>query len=174
MLAFRHIASGTVAITGDPEGYGAPDWEALPDPPAAPCEWDAVAEAWIVDLAPMKRALVDAVNDRAEAIRGLYLTPGTGQAMTYLKKEMEARAWVVGADPADFPWIKREAELTNASFEDTVALVLAQANAWEPLGQEIEAYRRGLIVAIEAAQNIETLDQLDVSAGWPGQAETQS
>ena len=170
MGAFLHIATQTVHIVADAEGYGAPDWQALPDPPAGPCEWDG--SDWIVDLSSTKAALIAAVNARAEAIRGLYLTPGTGQAMTYLKKEMEARAWVEGADPAAFPWIKREAELTNASFEDTVALVLAQANAWEPLGQEIEAYRRGLIVAIEAAESIETLDQLDVAAGWPGQAET--
>ena len=125
-------------------------------------------------IAMRAAALIAEVNEAAEALRGRFLTAGSGQAMTYLRKEDEARRFDPEADAADYPFLAAEAASTGATLVDTAALVLAQANAWATLGAAIEAYRRGLIVAIEAAQNIETLDQLDVAAGWPGQAETQS
>lgn len=165
-LAFRHVDSGTVAIVADAEGYGAPDWEALPDPPdCVGAEWDG--SGWLIDLAPMKRALTDAVNIRAEAVRNLYLTPGSGQAITYARKEDEARRWTAEADPAGFPFLSAEAAATDATLADTAALVLAQANAWVTIGAAIEGNRRGLVVAIDAAADFAALDAIDIGAGWP-------
>ncbi len=164
-LAFRHAESGAVAIVDDAEGYGAPDWEALPAPPEGPCEW--TDEAWALDLAPMKRALTDAVNSRAEAVRCLFLTPGSGQAITYARKEDEARAWTAEADPADFPFLSAEAAATGTTLGDTAALVLAQAIAWVTIGAAIEGNRRGLVVAIDAAPDVASLEAIDPDGGWP-------
>lgn len=164
-LAFRHVESGDVHIVADAEGYDGPDWEALPDPPAGPCEWDG--EAWGIDLAPMKRALTDAVNSRAEAVRCLFLTPGSGQAITYARKEDEARAWTAEADPAAFPFLSAEATATGATLADTAALVLDQANAWVTIGAAVEGNRRGLVVAIDAAPDVASLEAIDPDAGWP-------
>jgi hypothetical protein len=165
MLAFRHIESGSVVIVEDPEGHGAPDWEGLPEPPEGPCEWDGAA--WAIDLAPMKRALTDGVNVRAEAVRCLFLTPGSGQAITYARKEAEARAWTAEADAAAFPFLSAEATATGATLADTAALVLAQANAWVTIGAAIEGNRRGLVVAIDAASDVAGLEAIDTGAGWP-------
>jgi hypothetical protein len=164
-LAFRHIGTGTVAIVDDADGHGAPDWEALPEPPEGPCEW--VDDAWAIDLGPMKRALTDAVNSRAEAVRCLFLTPGSGQAITYARKEAEARAWTPEADAAAFPFLSAEATATGATLADTAALVLAQANAWVSIGAAIEGNRRGLVVAIDAAPDVASLNEIDTDAGWP-------
>lgn len=48
-LAFRHVDSGTVAIVADAEGYGAPDWEALPDPPSGSGPWKWTGSWWMLD-----------------------------------------------------------------------------------------------------------------------------
>lgn len=48
-LAFRHVESGTVTITEDPGDYDAPDWEALPDPPADDGRWTWDGAAWLQD-----------------------------------------------------------------------------------------------------------------------------
>lgn len=164
-LAFRHIGTGTVAVVADADGYGAPDWEAMPEPPEGPCEW--VDGAWVIDLGPMKRALTDAVNGRAEAVRCMFLTPGSGQAITYARKEAEARAWTAEADPDGSPFLAAEAAATGATLAYTAALVLAQANAWVTIGAAIEGNRRGLVVAIEAASDLATLEAIDIGAGWP-------
>ena len=164
-LAFRHMESGVVAIVDDADGYDAPNWEALPEPPAGPCEWSG--EAWAINLAPCKRSMIDAVNNRAEAVRNLFLTPGSGQAITYARKEDEARAWTAEADPAAFPFLSAEATATGATLADTAALVLAQANAWVTIGAAIEGNRRGLVVAIDAAPDVASLEAIDLDAGWP-------
>ena len=111
--------------------------------------------------------MVDAVNGRAEAVRNQYLTPGSGQAITYARKEDEARAFDPGGDPSDTPFLWAEAVATGATLADTAALVLAQANAWVTIGAAIEGTRRGLVVAIEAAEDLATLEAIDTEAGWP-------
>lgn len=164
-LAFRHVETGDVHIVSDADNYGAPDWEALPEPPEGPCEW--TDGAWVIDLAPLKRALTDTVNSRAEAVRCMFLTPGSGQAITYARKEAEARAWNEEADPADFPFLSAEASATGATLADTAALVLVHANAWVTIGAAIEGNRRGLVVAIDAAPDVASLEAIDPDAGWP-------
>lgn len=166
MPAFLHLATQSVHIVADDEGYGAPDWEALPSPPNGPCEWNGTD--WFINLAPRKASMIAAINAHAEAVRGIYLTAGSGQAMTYVRKEDEARRYEPEADPADFPFLSAEAVSTGATLADTAALVLGQATAWVTLGAAIEGHRRGLVVAIDAATDIETLEEIDIESGWPG------
>lgn len=163
--AFLHAESGAICIVDDVDGYDAPEWEALPSPPEGPCEWDG--EAWAINLGPCKRSMIDAVNSRAEAVRNLFLTPGSGQAITYARKEDEARAWTTEAEPAAFPFLSAEATATGATLADTAALVLEQANAWVTIGAAIEGNRRGLVVSIEAAADLAELEAIDIGAGWP-------
>lgn len=51
-LAYRHVESGTVCIVDDAEGYGAPDWEALPATPAGNGPWDWEGDGWSLNTAP--------------------------------------------------------------------------------------------------------------------------
>jgi hypothetical protein len=122
---------------------------------------------WLTNVSFHKRRLTDAVNAHAETVRNLFLTPGSGQAITYARKEAEARAWTEEADPADFPFLSAEATATGATLADTAALVLAQANAWVTIGAAIEGNRRGLVVAIDVAADVDALNEIDTAAGWP-------
>lgn len=94
-----------------------------------------------IDLEPLKAALIAAIDDRAEALRARFLTPGSGQAMTYLRKEAEARAWTEGADPAAFPFLSTEAAATGVTPADLVAEVLILANGWVAIGSQLDAIR---------------------------------
>lgn len=135
----------------------------------AAMRWNPVAVCWEDDLAASRAALRDAVCDCAERVRNQFLTPGSGQAITYTRKEAEARAWQPGDDPASAPFLAAEAAAVSMTIDDLAALVIAQADAWVAAGSAIEARRRGLLVAIEEATTRAALDALDIEAGWSGQ-----
>lgn len=122
---------------------------------------------WAPNVVFRKRQMIDWVNNQAEVVRCLYLTPGSGQAITYARKEDEARRFDPGGDPSDTPFLLAEAQATGATLADTAALVLAQADAWVTIGAMIEGNRRGLVVAIEAANSVQELSNIDPAGGWP-------
>lgn len=162
--AIVRIAHSTDGIDMDgmsvidvPEGY---------DPMAA--SHFLVEGEWQLNVAARKQRMIAAANALAEVVRCRFLTPGSGQAITYARKEAEARAWESGADPNDFPFLSAEAAGTGATLADTAALVLAQADAWVTIGAAIEGNRRGLVVAIESAETTQDLDVIDIESGWPG------
>lgn len=168
MRLLQHDETGEIQRVESVDGYG-PEWI---DRGEIPAEIDPMTACWdgaaiVADQAPAKAALVAGVNRIAEDIRARFLTQGSGQAMTYLRKEDEARRFEAGADPADFPFLSAEAVATGASLAETAALVLGQADAWAGLGAAIEARRRGLIVAIAAAEDGAALAAIDIMAGWP-------
>lgn len=131
-------------------------------------DWETVGIA--EDHAPIRARLRDAACEMAETVRNRFLTPGSGQAITYTRKEAEARAWSADADPAAFPFLAAEAAATGMAIADLAALVIAQADAWVAAGSAIEARRRALLVAIEAADTAEELAAVDITSGWPGAA----
>lgn len=171
MIALVDIATGAIlGYTPSTEGIDLTGIEAV----EAPDHFDPVQPshvlvdgAWIENLAFLKRRMTDEVNARAEQARCLYLTPGSGQAITYARKEAEARAWTEDADPADFPFLAAEARGTGSPIADVAALVVAQADAWVAVGAAIEGNRRGLVVAIEAAADPSELTAIDAESGWP-------
>lgn len=168
MRLLEHSETGEIQSVESTDGYGEEwiDRGEIPegvDPMLVRWALDAIVE----DTTPAKAALIDAVNRIAEDIRARFLTQGSGQAMTYLRKEDEARRFESGADPAAFPFLSAEADATGASLADTATLVLAQANAWATLGAAIEGHRRGLIVAINAAEEMAALAAIDIMVGWP-------
>lgn len=113
---------------------------------------------WQVDLAKLKAAASARVNASAEAVIGDFLTPGAGQAMTYIRKEAEARAWTNGADEAAFPILSAEASALAITVEALAAIVIAKADAWVRIGSAINALRRAALVAIETAETLEEIE----------------
>jgi hypothetical protein len=107
-----------------------------------------------VDLAEVKTAMSARIDEDAEACRARFITPGAGQAMTYLRKEMEARLWHAEAPVSSYPFLAAEAEATGKPIAELVAIVVAAADAWAVTGAAIEAARRKAKLALAAAGNL--------------------
>lgn len=62
-LAFRHIETGATCIVADADGYGAPDWQQLPDVPEGDGPWEWDGSDWYRDAGPAW-AMLRAERDR--------------------------------------------------------------------------------------------------------------
>src|SRR3546814_9368824 len=109
-----------------------------------------------IDLAPLRQHLKEKVDEEAEAFRLHFITAGAGQAVTYMRKEMEARAWLADNGAAT-PMLSAEAAALGVALGDLVAEVIAAADQWVAIGSAIEARRRGAKAAMNGAANIAQL-----------------
>lgn len=98
------------------------------------------------------------VDLAAENSRNKYLTTGSGQAISYLRKEDDAEKYkadgypVIGS-PSEYPWITAEVNATGLSAQEAADAILAQRDAWLTLGTKIEEERRLGKLAIDAASD---------------------
>lgn len=106
-----------------------------------------------VNLNPVRATLLTAIDDAAEATRQQFITPGAGQAMTYLRKEAEAHAYVADSG-APTPFLTAEATARGITVAALAAEVIARAAAWTTIGPKIEAARMGAKEAVKDAANI--------------------
>lgn len=123
-------------------------------------EWrDATAE----DITAARADAVAAINQRAGAVRALFVTDIPAQQMIYLAKEAEARAYLA-ATPADlgqYPLIAAEVGITTDTALELAQLWVGTANQWRALAANIEAIRLGHIkmlghpeLTVEAAASV--------------------
>lgn len=123
-------------------------------------EWrDATAE----DITAARADAVAAINQRAGAVRALFVTDITAQQMIYLAKEAEARAYLA-ATPADlgqYPLIAAEVGITADTALALAQLWVGTANQWRALAANIEGIRMSHIkmlghpeLTVEAAASV--------------------
>lgn len=97
------------------------------------------------DFSALKRAAEWKIDSEAEEVRKHFITPGSGQAMVYQQKRLEAE--MVVADPAInaslVPHIYQEAELNQISLFDQAVIVLTMAYQWQQVSAIIETRRLG-------------------------------
>lgn len=97
------------------------------------------------------------IDENAETIRGRYITLGSGQAMVYQQKQLEAET--VSADleinPSLVPHIAYEAALNQITLLDQAAIVLTMAEQWKMVSAYIEAARLGAKAQIAGLGSIE-------------------
>lgn len=137
----------------------------------APVSWSREGGVLYGDaITPAQRVKVDAVlashnvidgskvaaqrdiDDAAEAARLRHITPGAGQAATYILKDQQARAYRAARYPAGVPlMVHAEARATGASAQAAADAIIAKADAWMALAAEIEQVRRTGKVAVVAA-----------------------
>jgi D-alanyl-D-alanine dipeptidase len=106
-----------------------------------------------VDLDAVRGSLYAKIDAAAEEVRARFVTPGSAQAMIYLKKEAEARA-VVWGQSKPTPFLDAEAAATGVTVADLAALVVTKAEAWDAKAAQIEALRRAAKAAVAQADNI--------------------
>lgn len=126
----------------------------------------APADPADMPLADLKTVLRKQIDAAAEATRQLYITPGAGQAMTYLIKAQEAAAYLAN-QPGDYPILSAEVGITGADLSEVAAIVAAAHAQWTIIGASIEATRLGGKAAVTAAEDhaaaMAVLDHL----AWP-------
>lgn len=118
----------------------------------------AGSAAW---LSAAKKQAKRMVDRQAEGERLQFLTPGVGQAMVYMEKLEEARAWERGEE-GDFPLLRAE----DRPIAAVVADVLKQAAAWKAAAADIEGRRLGAKREIEAAANVDAVEAALVARNW--------
>ena len=94
------------------------------------------------DIEALRAAMNLFVDASAEAFRLQFLTAGAGQAMTYQRKEAEARAWLLD-NTARTPFLVAEASSCGVTIAELVPVVIARADQWEVVGALIEGERMG-------------------------------
>ena len=132
---------GTAALQAVPEGFGI-----VLVPPAA-------VMGPTIDLDVIRSASLTGIDAQAELVRQSILTPGAGQAMTYQRKEAEARAWSLDNDTAT-PFLSAEAGAREMTIADLAVEVIQLADAWVAIGAAIEGLRMGAKAAIGRATNL--------------------
>jgi hypothetical protein len=111
-----------------------------------------------------KARLKAVVNQQAEQVRALYITPGDGQAMAYLMKVNEATAYkrtgVIG------PHLLLEHKRTGQTVSATADLLIAVSDAWAVKSAEIEDLKLRTKAAIDAAETMEEATRAAAAFQW--------
>lgn len=133
--------AGTAALQSVPDGFG------LVLVPAA------AVLGQTIDLEIIRSASTSQIDATAEALRMSFLTPGAGQAMTYQRKEAEARAWFLDQETAT-PFLDAEAAARDVTLADLAAEVVRLVDAWTATGAAIEGARMGAKAAVASAKTL--------------------
>lgn len=110
----------------------------------------AVVQTPEINLDVLRAYLAANIDAQAEQVRQQFLTPGAGQGMTYIRKEMEARAWMVDNQAAT-PFLTVEAAARGMTLAELAAEVIQLADAWVSIGSTIEGLRMGAKTTIARA-----------------------
>ena len=121
------------------------------------------------DLGEIKAELKSSVDLSAETERLKYITPGTGQAMTYQQKVAEAQGYKAATNPkpADYPILGSEVGITAPTLSEVADTVLTAYRQWQQIGAMIEAIRLGAKRDIEASTTEAAARAVVDSVNWP-------
>lgn len=128
------------------------------------------------DLETLRAEARRRIDAAAEQQRLRHVTPGAGQAMTYLAKEAQARACMAdeSPDPADYPLLAATVGIERhpltgevaETVQDVAAIVLNILDQWMQAAAAIERARIGAKQAVEDAT---TPAEIETAADvtWP-------
>ncbi len=124
-------------------------------------------------LAQMRAEARRQIDAAAEAARGQYLTPGSGQAIVYTRKEEEARRLLAAVaagqaiDPAAYPHLAAEVGITAPTIEEVANVVVAMADAWSAISAQIEGIRLSAKAALAGAATPAEIRAVVAGVTWP-------
>ena len=118
-----------------------------------------------VMLAAAKEQALVQIDTAAETERAKYITPGSGQAMVYQRKLVEAGAVLSGAD-GPFPHLEAEIGITAPTLDGVAESVLTMEAQWAQVSAVIEAARLSAKAGIRACTTVEAVDQVLDSLRW--------
>lgn len=132
--------------------YNGPGWRMVWD------ELDSFKE--------IAKSEVDAVAERK---RQEVITPGSGQAMTYLRKADAARLFLAGQSisEAQMKRLTDEAALRGVSVEVAAQGIVQIADQWENIDAEIDSIRLHAKAQIDLATSGEAIELVFKNLVWP-------
>ena len=101
----------------------------------------------------IRTAVAEDIDAKAEAFCQSYVTPGETQVARYMRKEAEARAWLLD-NSAAIPMIAAEAAATGTTVADLVNLIIAKAEEWVSIMAAVESKRLAAKQSLAALTNI--------------------
>lgn len=131
-----------------------------------------------LDLGPslnaIKQTLASKVDADAEAARLLWITSGSGQALTYEQKRAEAERMAEDSapQPGSYPMLAAEVGITGDTLAAVGSLVRARAAAWTAIAAQIESLRLRAKSAVMAATN-STAARAAADVTWPANLNQQ-
>lgn len=146
------VASGEVLMRGS-GSVGLASLQTVPEGAALVVVPFAVVAQPQLDLEALRDDLLIRVDGEAEVIRMRFLTPGAGQALTYQRKEAEARAWLAD-DSVATAFLSTEATARAVTVAQVAAEVITAADLWLEIGAEIEALRMKAKSSLGAATTL--------------------
>jgi hypothetical protein len=113
-------------------------------------------------LAKHKATCVYRLNQHAGSIRTQFVTNLPAQDMIYLRKEQEAKAYLLAVDPepSQYPMIQAELGITGTTEYEIAQTWLNLANQWVTIAASLETPRLSYIAQIMAAQTFGDCDTL--------------
>lgn len=123
------------------------------------------------DLAVVKGELMQRIDERAEVERLKYITPGTGQSMTYTEKAREAMAFNASEYPSAtmYPHLVAEVGITGKDVDEVALNVLVVREGWAKISAVIEKIRLGTKKAIKDAVDVRAAKAAYEVAIYPGE-----
>lgn len=122
-----------------------------------------------LNLIALKIDYQQLVDAQAETERLKYITPGTGQAMTYQQKVAEAQAFKAASNPKpeDYPILGSEVGITAPTLSEVADTVLTAYRQWQQIGAMIEAIRLGAKRDIDASTTEAAARAVVDAIVWP-------
>lgn len=124
-----------------------------------------IVEPTPISLEELKTILKANIDAQAEIERGKYITPGSGQAMTYQAKAAEAMRFIETSGVGEYPLLTAEVGVSGDTLADVANLVAYMYNQWLVIGGLIERARLQAKAQIDTAETNE--DAEAVTADWP-------
>lgn len=120
-------------------------------------------------LAQMRTDASTRVDTAAETARLKYITPGTGQALTYQAKADEIRRYDADTNPvkADYPFLAAEIGITGPSLTAVADVVREAMALWDQKGGEIERTRLKAKADISKATKADDIEGIVSAIEWP-------
>ncbi|KRB51781.1 hypothetical protein ASE04_09615 [Rhizobium sp. Root708] len=120
-------------------------------------------------LDEIKSWLKAGIDSAAENERLKYITPGFGQAMTYMQKAAEAARYLatVEPEPADYPMLSAEVGITAETLAGVATVVNDAYTQWQMIGAAIESIRLSAKASIGDASSEATARAIFEAVAWP-------
>ncbi len=117
-------------------------------------------------LAAAQESALSRIDAMAEAERAKYITPGSGQALVYQRKLVEAGAALSG-DAGPFPHLEAEIGVTAPTLEAVARSILSMEENWVQISAALEGVRLTTKVLVRNSTNVDGIKQVMDSLHWP-------